>query len=435
MRNFVILVILGLGAWWGYSNWWVPSEAKEGARSVDSQPGEDHGQRPDHQESGEEVPGGEVLPAANAPTSEAQAQSRRLVQALRAQDYAGVEVDAGLESKLIGDPAGLYALQVGLALARADGPSAALVRSADAVAGKGRSKGVAEGPELLCAGLSTLVGKDRPEAALEALGSENGFLGTRRAKASEAALDAYLDGMSSQDREDVVLYLSSLVTRMTRGEVDVWNGSGFAALRKAVGALYGILDQVLLSPEGLWRSSYVTVRNGDTLDAITNRFEKKTRIPVSPGLIQLVNGIQDAKRIHPGQRLRVPRDRMEIVVTRRTYTMRVYLGDLLLRVYQVGHGKEGHETPVGDWKVIEKQLDPVWYHPNGGRIPPGDPRNLLGHYFIKLSGPRQGFGIHGTVKQSTVGTRSSLGCIRVRNNDMAKFFAIVPRKTLVRVED
>jgi lipoprotein-anchoring transpeptidase ErfK/SrfK len=417
----------------------VKAEGKEGGQNPANVAGANNSGNPDDQQttaSRTNASGSDVNLATHGAGSAAEAQARRLIQALRARDYADVEVDAGLQSNLLGNPAGLYALEVGLALQRPDGPSADLARRSDALVIGGDGEVDAEGPSLLCAGMQTLLQNKRPSAALEALGSENGFMSTKPEHTSEMALQVFLNAMKQQDEEEAALRLSSLVTRMTRG-TDPWTGSRYEALVKAVKGLYGVLDEVLLTPEGVWRSSYVTIGKGDSLSEIANRFEKETGVPVAPGLIQLVNGISNANRIRAGKRLRIPTDRMEIVVSRRTFTMRVYLGDLLLRVYQVGIGKNKRcETPLGTFKVVEKQVDPVWYRPEGGVIPAKDPRNLLGRYFIKLEHPTfEGFGIHGTKDQATVGKRSSLGCIRVRDADMHELFSIVPRKTRVRVED
>ncbi len=441
MRNFVIVIVVGLVGWWGYSNWWGTVLGSVGPDGTSGDPGV-HAPGENLAGAGKDAP---LDPKVSRVGNEAQAESRRLIQALRAQNYAGVRVDAGLQSQLLGNPAALYALEVGLALQRADGPSADLVHRADALGADSlganalradaESDPLTDGPELLCSGMLTLLKQNRLEAALEALGTENGFLMTQNAKTSNKALQAYLDTMVGQDREEAALYLSSLVTRMTRGR-DVWGGSRFLALQKAVAALYEAMDQVLLSPQGAWRSSYMTIRKGDSLSRIANRFENENGIPIAPGLIQLINDIPNANRIHAGKRLRIPTERMAVVVSKRSYTMRIYLGDLLIRVYQVGIGKKGHETPLGAYTVIEKQLDPDWYRPGGGVIPASDPRNLLGKYFIKLDHPTfQGFGIHGTKKQETVGKCSSLGCIRVRNMDMDQVFAIIPRRTQVKVED
>ena len=437
MRNFVILLILGFAGWWGYSNWWGTAEGKTSGPAEVESAGSGQGTVPDQAGAdGARKRPADVEEAKHGGGTAAEAEARRLVQALRARDYSGVHVDAGLQSNLLGNGAGLYALEIGLALGRPDGPSADLVRRADDLVRGSDAEIDPEGPALLCAGLQTLIQNKRPTAALEALGTGNGFLWTRPATTSSKALAVFLDAMRGQDAEDAALLLSSLVTRMTRG-ADPWGAESYGSLWKSVKALYGTLDEVLLTPEGVWRSSYETIRSGDTLSGIANRFEKTTGVPVAPGLIQLVNGISKPNRIRPGQRLRIPTDRMEIVVSRKTFTMRVYLGDLLLKVFQVGIGKDKrHETPLGTFKVVEKQVDPVWYHPDGGVIPPKDPRNLLGRYFIKLQHPTfQGFGIHGTKEQGTVGRRSSLGCIRVRKDDMELLFSIVPRKTRVRVED
>ena len=45
-----------------------------------------------------------------------------------------------------------------------------------------------------------------------------------------------------------------------------------------------------------------------------------------------------------------------------------------------------------------------------------------------------GYGIHGTWKPETIGTKSSNGCIRMKNEEVNELFSIVPYNTPVKIE-
>lgn len=112
---------------------------------------------------------------------------------------------------------------------------------------------------------------------------------------------------------------------------------------------------------------------------------------------------------------------------------------LRVRVYPVGIGRSGWDTPEGSFEVIEKIVHPAWHPPASIRlenpklpasIPPG-PENPLGEYWIGLSAP--GYGIHGTSKPYGVGRRISHGCLRLYPWDIRDLFARVKVGDAVRI--
>ena len=97
--------------------------------------------------------------------------------------------------------------------------------------------------------------------------------------------------------------------------------------------------------------------------------------------------------------------------------MAVYVGDTIVRLYWVGHGKDDC-TPETTFVVLEKQEKPDWYGP-GRLVPYGHPDNVLGDYFVKFRHESfTGFGAHGTSEPETIGTQSSAGCIRMADADI-----------------
>jgi L,D-transpeptidase catalytic domain len=86
----------------------------------------------------------------------------------------------------------------------------------------------------------------------------------------------------------------------------------------------------------------------------------------------------------------------------------------------VATGQPSYPTPLGQFTIIDKQLNPWWYPPNSdwaagaSPIPPG-PGNPLGTRWMGLSVPS--VGIHGTPDAASIGYSASHGCIRMRIAD------------------
>ncbi|NQX65213.1 L,D-transpeptidase [Paenibacillus alba] len=96
----------------------------------------------------------------------------------------------------------------------------------------------------------------------------------------------------------------------------------------------------------------------------------------------------------------------------------LYLLDVnrVVRAFTIGIGKMLTKTPTGEYFIINKQ-------PN-----PGGP---FGVFWMGLSKPH--YGIHGTNDPSSVGRRTSHGCIRMFNEDVLQLAAIVPIHTRVTI--
>ncbi len=109
----------------------------------------------------------------------------------------------------------------------------------------------------------------------------------------------------------------------------------------------------------------------------------------------------------------------------------------LVKTYALGIGNVGRQTPVGTFKVVDRQVDPVWEIPaflrpkyGVSKIPPGT-SNPLGKYWLGLSA--RGYGIHGTNFPWGVGRLVSNGCIRLYPEDIAVLFNEVETGTVVEI--
>ena len=114
-----------------------------------------------------------------------------------------------------------------------------------------------------------------------------------------------------------------------------------------------------------------------------------------------------------------------------------------VETFPAGTGREGWETPVGDYTIIEKIKDPTWTPPESVRrehaakgdilppVVPAGPDNPLGAYAMRLSNPSYLF--HGTNKPWGVGMQVSHGCTRMYPEDIERLFGEVETGTPVKI--
>ncbi len=114
-------------------------------------------------------------------------------------------------------------------------------------------------------------------------------------------------------------------------------------------------------------------------------------------------------------------------------------GKKFVRTFPIGIGREGYDTPLGTFKIIQKIENPTWYVPESIKaekpylpkiVPPG-PDNPLGSHALRLS--LSSYLIHGTNKPWGVGRRVSHGCIRLYPEDIPVLYSFVKKGTKVQI--
>jgi hypothetical protein len=127
-----------------------------------------------------------------------------------------------------------------------------------------------------------------------------------------------------------------------------------------------------------------------------------------------------------------------ILVSRETYTLRLFRGLRLYRLYHIAVGQQGLETPAGLYKINDKQINPSWHVPNsawagslaGRVIPPGPADPIKARWM----GFWNGAGIHGTTAETwSIGHAASHGCIRMLIPDVEQLYSLVPLGTPIYV--
>ena len=117
---------------------------------------------------------------------------------------------------------------------------------------------------------------------------------------------------------------------------------------------------------------------------------------------------------------------------RRVY---VYRDDREIASYPVAVGKEGWETPTGDYEVIQLVTNPRWRSPWTGEVFDPGPDSPLGLRWIGFWTDGSNFiGFHGTPTLDSIGQAASHGCVRMRNEDIVALFDVVDMGTQVVVE-
>lgn len=110
-----------------------------------------------------------------------------------------------------------------------------------------------------------------------------------------------------------------------------------------------------------------------------------------------------------------------IVVSIPDHKLAVLEAGRVVKVFPTAVGAEKTPSPTGSFQVIQRIPNPTWYT-KGKVVAPG-PANPLGTRWLGLS--VKGYGIHGTNRPSSIGHNASHGCIRMRNRDVEKLFAMV----------
>ncbi len=202
---------------------------------------------------------------------------------------------------------------------------------------------------------------------------------------------------------------------------------GSEEVRSAARARLGEISfSRLFSREDTPATVSYTVRSGDSLAAIARRHR------TTADLIRRMNRLP-GDVIHPGQKLRIPAETFSVRVSKSKNTLTLLYGEEFFKEYSVGTGRDNC-SPEGEFTIVTKLIDPPWITP-GEVIPPTDERNILGTRWMGFEDPHADYGIHGTTQPETIGTQSSAGCVRMRNEEVEELFIFLPRGTRVVIEE
>lgn len=109
----------------------------------------------------------------------------------------------------------------------------------------------------------------------------------------------------------------------------------------------------------------------------------------------------------------------------------------MVKTFPIGIGDQEWQTPVGNYLIREKQIQPTWFIPPllqekyGIKIIAPGPDNPLGEYWMGLG--ESGYGIHGTNIPWSIGRLVTHGCIRLYPEDMEQLFDLAVYGTTVEI--
>jgi lipoprotein-anchoring transpeptidase ErfK/SrfK/predicted negative regulator of RcsB-dependent stress response len=203
------------------------------------------------------------------------------------------------------------------------------------------------------------------------------------------------------------------------------------AWNDAVDQLGRLNVQLIFSAQETPESKVYVIEKGDNLTSIG------IKLNTTLGLLMRANGIQETTSLQLGDRIKhTPKD-FRILIERSTCRLFLLDKDGIFKRYSVGLGKEGNATTLGNYKIGNKEKDPIWHKRGEGAIPPGDPRNELGTRWMPLVPTEEGLptdlGIHGTIKPETIGSYCSMGCARMHREDVEELYDLVVRSTPVQI--
>jgi hypothetical protein len=119
-----------------------------------------------------------------------------------------------------------------------------------------------------------------------------------------------------------------------------------------------------------------------------------------------------------------------IVINLPSRTLEFYAGTKLIKEYPIAVGKPSTPSPIGEFSIINKEVNPAWYPPRSEKVVPSGPDNPLGYRWM---GFLPMYGVHGTNAPWAIGMAVSNGCIRMHEADVEELYEMVPYGTPVRV--
>ena len=195
-------------------------------------------------------------------------------------------------------------------------------------------------------------------------------------------------------------------------------------LKKIQEKLEEVNIKLILSPIIDECSTEYVVKPRDALVKIARKFD------TTVNLIKRSNNLS-SDTIRPRQKLKINTCKFSIVVDKSQNLLFLKKKGEVIKTYSVSTGKD-NSTPTGTFHIDRNKLtNPTWYK-TGAIIPPDSPDNILGSRWMGLGGVDdggveiEGYGIHGTTKPNELGKQITLGCVRMKNEDVEVLFDIVP---------
>ncbi|MTI48570.1 L,D-transpeptidase [Sporosalibacterium faouarense] len=149
--------------------------------------------------------------------------------------------------------------------------------------------------------------------------------------------------------------------------------------------------------------------------------KKKKIIVISIILLMIVTYYSSTYAIEP----KIGKEIIIDIPSRKLFLME---NNELLKEYPVAVGKAYTPTPIGQYRVLNKLVDPYYSKKN---ISGGSIYNPLGSRWI---GFKPHYGIHGNSDPGSISTFASEGCVRMFERDVQEIYELVDYNTPVTVQ-
>lgn len=111
-------------------------------------------------------------------------------------------------------------------------------------------------------------------------------------------------------------------------------------------------------------------------------------------------------------------EKVSVIIDMDRLSLTIFDGPEPVRQYTVAMGKYETPTPVGNWEIVSKSMNPP---------------DAMGTRWLGLNIPYGNYGIHGTNMPGSIGSFASHGCIRMHNVDVEEIFPNVTVGTAVTI--
>ncbi|MHC5067294.1 MAG: L,D-transpeptidase [Planctomycetota bacterium] len=115
-------------------------------------------------------------------------------------------------------------------------------------------------------------------------------------------------------------------------------------------------------------------------------------------------------------------------VDKSDFCLDVFVMGAFVRRFPIGIGTDATPTPTGITFIEARERTPgQWTMPDGTVVYPGDPRFIIGQYWMRMNSQigAEGIGFHTyTGDGPTTGAKVSNGCVRLEESDIATLYAL-----------
>jgi len=124
-----------------------------------------------------------------------------------------------------------------------------------------------------------------------------------------------------------------------------------------------------------------------------------------------------------------PRARRVVLVSIVDCRLAVMENGKVLAYFPVAVGAAVSPSPTGEFEIVNRVANPAYYHE--GVVMAASANSPVGTRWIGLN--LKGYGIHGTNAPRSIGRAASHGCIRLKNRDVERLFAMLRLGDVVEI--